>query len=149
MSKEYTLEELRQDLLPIVKRVPSYVRLILALYKDDRIAKEDNAKLGAGIGYLISPIDLIPGIIPVLGQLDDLLVVLVSLKRVMAHYPSEIIEPHLRQTDLSQALLERDIEVAKRAAKRISITVAKKTGRGLLKAGRHLVEFLAKHRGRS
>jgi uncharacterized membrane protein YkvA (DUF1232 family) len=39
------------------------------------------------VAYLMSPIDLIPDFIPVLGQLDDLLVIMLVTKYVKKHLP--------------------------------------------------------------
>ena len=50
------------------------------------------AVLGLALAYFLSPIDLIPDFIPVLGQLDDLLIVpgLVALSLKLT--PNEVIE---------------------------------------------------------
>lgn len=45
--------------------------------------------------YLASPIDLIPDFIPVLGQLDDLVVIAAGLGLVLWLTPSRVIEDHL------------------------------------------------------
>ncbi len=47
-------------------------RLVLA---DARTPLPAKIVLGAAIGYLLLPFDLIPDFIPVLGQLDDVLIV--------------------------------------------------------------------------
>ena len=44
------------------------------------------------VGYLLSPIDLIPDFIPVLGLLDDLILVPVLIKITISLIPKEIIE---------------------------------------------------------
>ncbi|RLT34633.1 MAG: DUF1232 domain-containing protein [Chloroflexi bacterium] len=46
--------------------------------------------------YLASPIDLIPDFIPVIGQLDDLLVVAGALWLVLRYTPPEVIAEHFR-----------------------------------------------------
>ena len=50
------------------------------MLRDDRVPVEARSALVAGGAYVISPIDLIPGFIPMLGQLDDLLVALLGLR---------------------------------------------------------------------
>jgi len=51
------------------------------------------AKLAAGcaIGYLVSPIQLIPTFIPVIGQLDDLVIIFLGMKLVHKLAPAEVI----------------------------------------------------------
>lgn len=43
--------------------------------KDKRTPRAAKWLLGAAVAYFLSPVDLIPDFIPVLGQMDDLLVV--------------------------------------------------------------------------
>lgn len=47
--------------------------------------------LGAAIAYFVSPIDLIPDMIPVLGQLDDLLIVPGLFYLALRLIPAEVI----------------------------------------------------------
>jgi len=44
------------------------------------------------VGYIFSPIQLIPSFIPVIGQLDDLAVLLVGMKIVQRLTPPRILE---------------------------------------------------------
>jgi hypothetical protein len=44
------------------------------------LSRARRAAVVAAAGYLASPIDLVPGIIPLLGQLDDIAVVLAALR---------------------------------------------------------------------
>jgi uncharacterized membrane protein YkvA (DUF1232 family) len=45
--------------------------------------------LGIAIGYLVSPIQLIPNFIPVIGQLDDLAVLTVAVRYACRCLPPE------------------------------------------------------------
>ena len=63
------------------KRVPLYARLFL---------------LGPSV-YLAFPLDLIPDFIPIVGQLDDLLVVLLGLSIFFRLCPQEVVEEHLQR----------------------------------------------------
>jgi uncharacterized membrane protein YkvA (DUF1232 family) len=136
MANDYTLRNLRQDLWPVFKRMPAYAKLIKLLASDPRLSGMQKTKLAAGLGYMVSPIDLIPGFIPVLGQLDDVLAVLIVLRNVLRSSPREIVEPYLIQTELTRELIDEDIGTSARVLRAASITLAKKTGRGIVKAGR-------------
>jgi len=52
-------------------------------------------------GYALSPIDLIPDFIPVLGYLDDLIIVPLGLLLVIRLVPPEIMAEHRAAADLS------------------------------------------------
>jgi uncharacterized membrane protein YkvA (DUF1232 family) len=46
---------------------------------------------GCSVGYLFSPVQIIPSFIPVVGQLDDLFVVYIGMKLVRRLAPPEVI----------------------------------------------------------
>ncbi len=58
--------------------------------------------LGAATAYFVSPIDLIPDVIPVLGQLDDLLIVPGLIYLAFRLVPAEVIEAC--RSDLSKSI---------------------------------------------
>src|SRR5450759_3346728 len=61
-------------LLPLASRLPSYGRLTLDLLADERVSVARKAILAGVIVYAVSPLDLIPDRVPVLGAIDDLVV---------------------------------------------------------------------------
>jgi len=62
----------------------------------------------------VFPIDLIPDFIPVLGQLDDLAVVLLGLDFFIRSAPPDIVDEHLAKIAQDQDELRRDIVRAER-----------------------------------
>jgi len=67
------------------------------------------AKIFAGItvGYLLSPIDLIPDFIPVLGLLDDLIIVPLLIKFTLTLIPKHIIDDIKNKIDGQQKLPQK------------------------------------------
>jgi len=66
-----------------------------ALYlasKDSRTPWYAKVFAGLIIGYALSPIDLIPDFIPVLGYLDDLIIVPAGIALLIRMIPKEIME---------------------------------------------------------
>ena len=57
-----------------------YLRLTVALVRDPAVSKHRRAALLAAAAYFASPIHLIPGIVPVLGQVDDLAVAMLAIR---------------------------------------------------------------------
>ena len=48
--------------------------------------------IGAAIAYALSPIDLIPDFIPVLGHLDDLIIVPLLVYMALKLIPKDVVE---------------------------------------------------------
>jgi len=53
--------------------------------------------LGTAIGYLLLPFDLIPDFIPVIGQLDDLLIVPGLIYLALKMIPDEVMVEYRRK----------------------------------------------------
>ncbi len=73
--------------------------LRLAL-KDNRTPWYAKAVVGLVVFYALSPIDLIPDFIPMIGQLDDLIVVPLGLKLASKLVPQPLMEEYTRQAIL-------------------------------------------------
>jgi len=69
--------------------------LLWRLLRDRRVPWWAKALLPALLLYLALPVDLIPDFIPVLGHLDDLLVVLLVVAVLLRAVPPEATEEHL------------------------------------------------------
>ncbi len=78
-----------KDLTRRFKRELRVYQLVLIDSRTPRLAK---ILLGAAIAYLLSPIDLIPDAIPILGQLDDLLIVPGLVFVALRFVPPEVVE---------------------------------------------------------
>ena len=61
-------------------------------YKDNRTPLKAKILIGITVGYLLSPIDLIPDFIPVLGILDDLIIVPALIALSIKSIPKFIVE---------------------------------------------------------
>jgi uncharacterized membrane protein YkvA (DUF1232 family) len=73
-------------------------RLVWRLFNDRRVSGWVKLLPIAGLVYLVSPIDLLPDfLIPGLGELDDLTIILVSLKMFVDLAPPEIVREHLNK----------------------------------------------------
>jgi uncharacterized membrane protein YkvA (DUF1232 family) len=93
----------------VVKRLPRYAKVAGAMATDDRVPATAKAYLVAGGVYLVSPIDLIPGIIPVAGQIDDLYVVLTGLQQACRITPPTVVEAHFAAAGLRPGIVDEDL----------------------------------------
>ena len=70
-----------------------YAALILYYtLQSDHVSKTDKAIIIGALGYMISPLDVIPDAIPIAGLTDDLAVLLYVLKKVWTDIDPAIVE---------------------------------------------------------
>ena len=67
--------------------IPDCIALVRRLLADPEVPRRHKLLLLALIAYLLCPIDLVPDFIPVAGQLDDAILVVVVLRVVLRGTP--------------------------------------------------------------
>jgi uncharacterized membrane protein YkvA (DUF1232 family) len=73
---------------------PRLARLLARLMRDPRVPARNKAILVVTLGYLFSPIDIIPDVIPAVGQLDDLIIAAFALDHLLNRVPPEVLKDH-------------------------------------------------------
>ena len=71
-----------------------YLQLTFRLYRDGRTPFFAKALLWIALLYVIWPLDLIPDFIPILGQIDDLVVVIVFILLAVWLIPPLLYDEH-------------------------------------------------------
>ncbi len=84
----------RQDARALVGFIPDCLVLFRRLLRDDRVPRRNKLLVGALIGYLAMPFDLVPDFIPVAGQLDDALIVAFVLRTVLRAGGPDLLREH-------------------------------------------------------
>jgi uncharacterized membrane protein YkvA (DUF1232 family) len=74
--------------------IPDCVILCSRMLRDPRVPRRKKALLVALAGYLALPFDLVPDFIPVAGQLDDVLVVGLVLRRFLRSGDEQLVRQH-------------------------------------------------------
>ena len=95
--------------MPLASRAPLYARLMLSLVLDDRTPAARKAFLGAAAGYVLVGRDLIPDDIPLLGGLDDLVVVVLAIDLFLDGVPEELLAEKLAELDIDRVAFNEDI----------------------------------------
>lgn len=95
--------------MPLASRAPLYARLMLALLVDERTPAARKALLAGAAGYLLIGRDLIPDEIPILGGLDDLVVVVLALDLFIDGVPDELLDEKLAELDIDRIAFDQDI----------------------------------------
>ena len=95
-SNKFTQQDFVEKISRIAKRAGSklvYAALILYYtLQSDKVSKTDKAIIIGALGYMISPLDVIPDAIPIAGLTDDLAVLLYVLKKVWTDIDPAIMD---------------------------------------------------------
>ena len=87
--------------------VPDCLVLFKRLAGDPRVPRSRKLLLGAMIGYLAMPFDLVPDFIPIAGQLDDAIIVALVLRAVLRGAGDAPVREHWPGPDGSLRLMLR------------------------------------------
>lgn len=79
------------------------VKVYRLAFADPRTPRRGKFYIGLALMYLISPLDLIPDWIPVIGWLDELVVVPLLLALARRSIPAAVMDDYRRKVDLSEA----------------------------------------------
>ena len=111
-ANKFSQTEFAEKIARIAKRAGAklvYAALILYYtLQSDKVSKADKAIIIGALGYMISPLDVIPDAIPIAGLTDDLAVLLYVLKKVWTGIDTEIVEQ--AKSKLSRWFDEEEIE---------------------------------------
>ncbi|MHB8891840.1 MAG: YkvA family protein [Candidatus Limnocylindrales bacterium] len=99
----------REPVAVMLRRLPAYLRLTWRLAREPLLSRARRAAIIGAAGYLASPIDLVPGVIPIVGQLDDLAVALAAIRIALSGLSPERRRLHLEAVGLTDADLTADL----------------------------------------
>jgi len=105
-------------LLPIAARFPVHARIVAGLLGDPRVPAWRKALLAAAAGYVVAPVDFIPDRFPLLGVLDDLVVVALAVDAFLAGVPDVAIDEQLEAVGLERAAFDEDVRRVRRLVPR-------------------------------
>jgi uncharacterized membrane protein YkvA (DUF1232 family) len=105
-------------LLPLADRLPAHARVIVGLVADPRVPASRKALLAAALGYVVSPLDLVPERLPVLRVLDDVVVATLALDTFLAGVPDEVLDERLDAVGLARATFDEDVRRVRRLVPR-------------------------------
>jgi uncharacterized membrane protein YkvA (DUF1232 family) len=100
--------------LPVASRIPEYARLVGSLVMDDRVPTSREVLLGAAAGYVALGRDIVPDDAPIIGGLDDLVVVILAVDLFLEGVPTELLDEKLLELDIDRVAFDRDIAQIRR-----------------------------------
>jgi uncharacterized membrane protein YkvA (DUF1232 family) len=77
-----------------LRLLPDLLRLLRRLLSDRTLAVGLRIRLALLLAYLLSPIDLVPDFVPVIGYADDIIIVALVLRSVIARAGVEALQKH-------------------------------------------------------
>lgn len=84
----------KQRVKSLLMFIPNMVLLCGRLLTDSRVPRTEKALVAGAIIYAIIPFDLIPDMIPFVGQLDDAYLIAITLLRLMDRTDANILREH-------------------------------------------------------
>ena len=94
----------------LVFKLPTYARMVWGIMRDPRTPIGLKGLLAAALAYVVFPVDLVPDVIPILGQADDLTVLLLVLDLFIQNAPAEVKAEHAARARNGTADLDRDLQ---------------------------------------
>jgi uncharacterized membrane protein YkvA (DUF1232 family) len=100
--------------LPLASKAPLYARLLWSLASDPRVPNSRKALLGLAGAYIVSPLDLVPEWIPIIGAIDDVAVMVLAIDVFLEGLPSGLVAEKLVALGIPPDELESDLARVRR-----------------------------------
>jgi uncharacterized membrane protein YkvA (DUF1232 family) len=101
-------------LLPLAGRAPLYARLVWALVLDPRTPTSGKAILAGAMGYVVLGRDLIPDDVPILGGLDDIVVLAIAVDVFLDGIDDDILDEKLAELSIDRFAFDEDVDRIRR-----------------------------------
>lgn len=97
-----------------VRELPNFLRLLYGLMTDPRVEMLDKLLVAGAVAYVMIPEDVFPDFIPLIGEVDDVFVMVLALRQLMKSAGREIMLEHWMgdPEDLDELNLERVLAAA-------------------------------------
>ncbi len=93
----------------LIWKLPTYARMVWGIVRDPRTPLPLKGLLAAALAYVVVPIDLVPDMIPIIGQADDLTVLLLVLDVFIQNAPRDVREEHAERARNGTSDLDKDL----------------------------------------
>ena len=97
----------RASIPDLLRLLPDTVRLVRRLTKDRTLPRATRWSVWMLLAYLVSPIDLIPDFVPVVGYADDVIITSIVLRRLVRRAGPEKLREHWPGSPEGLAQLQR------------------------------------------
>lgn len=118
----------KRTIMGYIGELPRFLRLLWGLITDARVGIVDKLLVAGAIAYIVTPIDLIPDFIPFLGEVDDVFLLVLALRRLMENAGRAVLLAHwtgdpneLRDLNLRKALMAAAFFLPRRIRRRLRV----------------------------
>ncbi|HEY0304131.1 MAG TPA: DUF1232 domain-containing protein [Longimicrobiales bacterium] len=84
----------RKNVVKLLRELPNFLKLLVRLLRDARVAKLDRVLFGSVIAYVLLPVDLLPDFLGWLGLTDDLFLIGLALNRLFGRAGPDVLLEH-------------------------------------------------------
>jgi uncharacterized membrane protein YkvA (DUF1232 family) len=107
---EPVAESGRDSVMALVRDIPNFGRLLWGLARDPRVSRADKGIVVAALAYVALPFDFLPDTIPLIGEIDDVYVIMLALSRLVNNAGMEVLLDHWQgeMSSLERALAGLD-----------------------------------------
>jgi uncharacterized membrane protein YkvA (DUF1232 family) len=116
----------KRTIVGTIRQFPNYMRLLGGLITDRRVSGVDKLLVAGAMAYIVMPIDLLPDVIPFLGQVDDIYLLMLALERLIANAGASVVSSHwhgpisaLSRSNLQGVLVAASFFLPRRMKKRL------------------------------
>jgi len=81
----------------LIAHLPDFIRLYWRLFRDRRVSVLAKALLVVTLAYVVWPLDIIPDVLPIVGEVDDIGIVLSGLWLFIRLCPPEVVRERVRE----------------------------------------------------
>lgn len=118
----------KRTVMGYVAELPRFLRLLWGLVSDPRVAIVDKLLVAGAIAYIVTPVDLIPDFIPFLGEVDDVYLLVLALRRLMQNAGRAVLLTHwtgdpadLRELNLRKVMVAAAFFLPRRLRRRLRV----------------------------
>src|SRR5687767_4970655 len=84
----------KRTVMSYIAELPRFVKLLWGLVTDPRVEMVDKILVAGAIAYIVAPIDFIPDFIPFLGEVDDVFLLVLSIRRLLKNAGRKVLLSH-------------------------------------------------------
>ena len=118
----------KRTVMGYITELPRFLKLLWGLVTDSRVEMVDKMLVAGAIAYILMPIDLIPDFIPFLGEVDDIYLLLLAIRRLIENAGRSVVQSHwtgdaasLRDFNIQEALLAAAFFLPRRIRRRLRV----------------------------